>query len=151
MSLIRWLFNKGKRKSDDSPADKRTEPDLAVRFGALSHEVSEDEFSLIKAERKLKAKEWAALGHVEQQRRIVQGWRAKGLENRKQLKALGITQYKWRWVPNTGHECDACKENNGKIFSFDNPPNGSHPGDGYCCPDGYCKCSARAIIPGFED
>jgi uncharacterized protein with gpF-like domain len=123
---------------------------ISVNLSVVTREVSDEELKQIKAQRKQGRAEWAALGHSEQNRRIIESNRAKAQANRERQKKLGITHYIWCWTPNSGHDCESCASNNGKVFALDTPPKGSHPGDGYCCADGNCKCFAKAIIQGFD-
>jgi SPP1 gp7 family putative phage head morphogenesis protein len=60
---------------------------------------------------------------------------------------IGCTRYKW----STSHDqrvCARCQALNGKVFSWDNPPEGGHPGECECwrliCPD-YAKVPAGRL------
>jgi len=57
----------------------------------------------------------------------------------------GITQYTWL-TSKDQRTCKACARNNGKVFSWDSPPETGHPGEGNCCPDTHCRCQAIAVI-----
>jgi hypothetical protein len=43
------------------------------------------------------------------------------------------------------------KRNGGRVFSYDLPPPEGHVGEGECKSPDWCRCIARAIVPGFSD
>lgn len=53
----------------------------------------------------------------------------------------GITHYTWL-ATNDGRTRDAHAERNGKVFAWDDPPEGGHPGEAI-----RCRCVALAVIP----
>jgi hypothetical protein len=69
---------------------------------------------------------------------------------RERRVALGITHYKWIAVDVHG-TCDVAKRNGSKIFAYDKPPPEGHVQEGQCNSPDWCRCFAKAIIPGFED
>ncbi|CAH0447283.1 hypothetical protein LMG10661_03349 [Ralstonia syzygii subsp. syzygii] len=100
-----------------------------------------------KPRRKRRTKEEMAIARAE----LVEKMRVEGLERavreKAQQTAIGVEHYIWR-----GNVCDcpACEANDGKRFRWDKPPRTGHPGECTSCNDGYCKCYAEAIIPGFD-
>ncbi|HWE98846.1 MAG TPA: hypothetical protein VG248_03530 [Caulobacteraceae bacterium] len=79
-------------------------------------------------------------------------WRAWTAEvaayQRQRAMRLGVTSYVWRSaLPGI---CSVAARNNGRTFSFDDPPPDGHPGEGACDLD-WCKgCIMRSIIRGVE-
>jgi len=65
--------------------------------------------------------------------------------DRRNASAAGSTQYIWR---SCGDEdvCAACATKNGKRFAWNSMPIGGHPGQSGCCPSGWCRCYAEAVI-----
>lgn len=64
-------------------------------------------------------------------------------------REIGITHYVW--VTGDGAEaCPACALNNGRVFAWDEPPPGGHPGMRSCCGEGPCRCVAQAVFSGEE-
>lgn len=66
---------------------------------------------------------------------------------------LGITKFIWRTVGDervrtdeTAGENEGHQERNGKTYSWDDPPEGETPGEPI-----QCRCSAEAVVEGFED
>jgi hypothetical protein len=59
--------------------------------------------------------------------------------------ARGITEYVW--VGPAHGRCDIAACNNGRRFSYLNPPPEGHPGEGECHAGDYCRCSARPLVP----
>ena len=151
MTLISWLLKKIKKPVAEDSSMKNGIPDLVIQFGSTSHVVSDEEFKVIKAERKQQAKEWRALGRDEQNRRLAEKFRIKRQEDRARVKDLGITHYKWRTAGPCSNSCEECMKNEGKIFAWNKPSKIGHPGDHHCGPYGYCLCLAISIVPGFED
>jgi hypothetical protein len=147
MSLIAWLANKLRPASGKTSADNGKKPGLTVRLELHSHEVTDEEFSTIKAERRRKGKEWAALGWDEQQRRMIEKFRATAETNRKRAISADITHYIWLW-PGTP-ECDIGMRNNGKTFSYLDPPPEGHPCEGECHAKDWCRCMAKSVVRGF--
>jgi hypothetical protein len=139
MKLIAWLANKARRLFGKPNADNENDLGLTVRLEVQSHEVTHEEFLAIKAERKQKA---------EQRRRMIDKFRAIAETNRKRAISLGITHYVWSWpgVP----ECDIGMRNNGKTFSYLNPPPEGHPCEGECHAKDWCRCGAKSVVPGFS-
>ena len=148
MRLIAWLANKVERTLGKLSADKGKTPGLTVRLEVHSHEVTKAEFSAIKAERKQKAKEWAALGTDEQRKRMIEQFRANAELTRKKAMSLGITHYIWLW-PGTP-ECDIGMRNNGRTFSYLDPPPEGHPCEGECHAKDWCRCVTKSVIPGLS-
>lgn len=60
-------------------------------------------------------------------------------------KRLGVTHYIWRSAED-GDACKECQKNNGRKFSWSNPPKTGHPGEGHCCPKNLCRCYPEAVI-----
>jgi len=148
MRHIAWLANKVRRAFGKTSADKGEKLGLTVRLEVHSHEVTDEELSAIKAERKRKAKEWAALGWDEQRRRMIENFRATAESHRKRAISAGITHYIWLW-PSTP-ECDIGMRNNGKTFSYLDPPPEGHPCEGECHAKDWCRCIAKSVVPGFS-
>lgn len=67
----------------------------------------------------------------------------------RQLQA-GIYEYRWRSSGDV-RVCAACAANNGKRFFWTSPPSSGHPGEGKCCPERFCRCTAEAVILGLND
>lgn len=148
MRLIAFLANMVRRTFGKASANKGRELGVTVRLEVHSHEVTDEEFSTRKAERKRKEKEWAALGRDEQQRRMIEKFRETAESQRKRAVSVGITHYIWLW-PGTP-ECDIGMRNNGKTFSYlDTPPEG-HPCEGECHAKDWCRCVAKSVVPGFS-
>jgi hypothetical protein len=65
--------------------------------------------------------------------------------DRRNALAAGSTMYIWR---SCGDEdvCAACASKNEKRFAWNSIPIGSHPGQSDCCPSGWCRCYAEALI-----
>jgi hypothetical protein len=150
IKVISQLLNSIKKTKSKKSISENNKIGLTVGFGVNSREVTEEEFSEIKNERKRLAQEWSDLGKDGRLEKIVQISRAKAIEEKNRRFNLGIKKYKWIWV-DAGHECEVCKKRNGKIFKLSGKKDEIYPGEGYCCPDGHCKCLAKSIIPGFED
>jgi hypothetical protein len=72
-------------------------------------------------------------------------FRASFQRDRKNALAAGSTKYVWR---SSGDEdvCPACAKKNGRRFAWNSPPVGGHPGESGCCPSGWCRCYAEAVI-----
>ena len=69
--------------------------------------------------------------------------------NRKRSVALGIASYEWLAVDVHG-TCDVAERNGGKAFRYDKPPPEGHFGEGQCNSTDWCRCIAKAIVPGFS-
>lgn len=146
--LIGWIRNKFQRSFGKISLGDGKASGLNVRLEARTREVTDDEFAAMKAERKQKAKQWAALGKDEQQRRMIAKFRETAELNRKRAVSIGITNYVWLW-PGTP-ECDIGKRNNGKTFSYLNPPPEGHPCEGECHAKDWCRCTAKSVVSGFS-
>ena len=74
-------------------------------------------------------------------------FRATARFERERREAIGFQKYKWR-----GGEdgCDIGRRNEGKTFSSDKPPKDSHPGEGRCNSEDWCRCYAETVVPGFK-
>lgn len=59
--------------------------------------------------------------------------------------ARGITEYVW--VGPAHGRCAIARRNNGRRFSYLNPPPEGHPGEGECNACDYCRCAARPLVP----
>jgi hypothetical protein len=57
--------------------------------------------------------------------------------------AGGVTEYVW---VGSGR-CEIARRNNGRRFSYLNPPPEGHPGERECGACGQCRCAARPVIP----
>lgn len=80
--------------------------------------------------------------------RIGEKFRARSVSEKERQTNLGITHYIWSSCGDSS-TCDECAKNNGKKFSWNNPPKTGHPGEGLCCPKdevGYCRCAALACV-----
>ncbi|WP_431023800.1 phage minor head protein [Halomonas sp. H5] len=67
-------------------------------------------------------------------------------QKEKQVSA-GITHYRWS---SAGDErvCENCRANDGKIFSWNDPPQTGHPGEVKCCTEkSGCRCVAAPLLP----
>lgn len=69
--------------------------------------------------------------------------------NRRRATAVGITQYQWM-APHTPLDCARARQNDGKIFSYATPPPGGHPAEGECDATDWCRCFAKAVVPGLS-
>jgi hypothetical protein len=148
MRLIAWILNRAERIFGNASADQETLPGLTIQLKVQSEEVTDAEFAAIKAARKQKAKEWVALGRNEQRKRMIEKLRAGAEFKRKRAIAIGITHYVWLWpgVP----VCDIGMRNNGKTFSYLDPPKEGHPCEGKCHAKDWCRCSTKSIVKGFS-
>ena len=75
---------------------------------------------------------------------------AQAAYERKRRVALGITHYRWRACDVHG-KCDVAARNDGKVFSLTAPLPDGHPAEGRCNSPDWCRCTAAAVIPGFDD
>lgn len=73
--------------------------------------------------------------------------KANAKESRERMLSAGIKRYKWV-SSNDERVCQACRENNGKVFYWDGPPPSGHPGEVSCCSEPYCRCSASRFLIG---
>lgn len=148
MTLKSWLKKIFNRTGKPDSADTGHHEAITLQLVVKSHEVSDEEMAQIKQQRKQNAKEWAALGYAEQRRRRIEGFRANAQRNRERAMQAGITHYVWVWpkVP----ECDIGERNNGKIFSYAEPPPEGHPCEGECHAKDWCRCSTRSVVEGFS-
>lgn len=64
---------------------------------------------------------------------------------RMRQQAIGIKQYRWRGKLDD-RERDHHVKREGKIFDWDNPPSGGHPGS-----EIRCRCHAQAIFPELAE
>lgn len=64
-------------------------------------------------------------------------------------REIGITHYVWI-TGDDAEACPACALNNGRIFAWDEPPPGGHPGMRTCCAEGHCRCVAQALFSDEE-
>lgn len=60
----------------------------------------------------------------------------------------GVTEYTWRTCDDV-RVCEACAKNEGKVFSWESPPETGHPGEAQCCPNGHCRCLALPVLDKF--
>lgn len=63
----------------------------------------------------------------------------------------GLTHYVWLTAGKNAGVCPRCVALDGKRFAYAKPPRGGHPGENACCPRGWCRCVAVAVIPGIDD
>ena len=120
-----------------------------IQLGAVTREVSDEEYQNLLAQRRQAAKDWKALSKEEQNAIQAVDRRKKAAANKARMIGMGIEKFQWVYAGGR-HECEACKRNDGKVFSVARLPKSGFPGDGRCCPDGICNCYAHSIIPGFE-
>ena len=59
---------------------------------------------------------------------------------------IGSPGYTWR-SSRDAQTCPRCRSLEGKRFGWGKPPAGGHPGENGCCPDGWCRCWAEAVLP----
>jgi SPP1 gp7 family putative phage head morphogenesis protein len=64
-------------------------------------------------------------------------------------REIGITHYVWV-TGDDAQVCPACAANNGRVFAWDEPPLGGHPGMRSCCGERHCRCVAQAVFSGQE-
>lgn len=64
-------------------------------------------------------------------------------------REIGITHYVWV-TGDDADACPACARNNGRVFAWDEPPPGGHPGMRSCCGEAHCRCVAQAVFSGEE-
>lgn len=102
-----------------------------------------------KKPRKRRSKEQILMDELSKQEMTRERRRKTAIEQREERIKLGITHYTW----DAGIHADPrCVENHGKVFACKSAPATGHPGEGNCKPlDGYCRCIAKPIIPGFID
>lgn len=72
---------------------------------------------------------------------------ASAVEQRQ--REIGITHYVWV-TGDDAEVCPACAVNNGRVFAWDEPPPGGHPGMRSCCGEAHCRCVAQAVFSGEE-
>ena len=63
---------------------------------------------------------------------------------RARYKDAGCLFYIWYTVSDN-KACPICKERDRRIFSWDEPPEGGHPGECLLCPN-RCRCIARPVV-----
>jgi hypothetical protein len=68
---------------------------------------------------------------------------------RKRRVALGLIKYQWLAVDVHGC-CNVAKKNGGRIFSYVEPPPEGHVCEGECNSPDWCRCLAKALVPGFS-
>ena len=66
---------------------------------------------------------------------------------RERREQMGLSAYKWVAIP--GACCAIGAANDGKAFSSEKPPREGHPAEGACSSKDWCRCHAKAIVPGF--
>lgn len=122
---------------------------LAVQFGPITREVSDEEYEAIKAQRRQEAREWRALP-TEAKRQRAREARLKLIADQKgKLQKIGVKQIEWIHVG--GHSnCLKCAAKGGKLFLLEALPDGLFPGEDECCLSGDCHCISRAVILGFD-
>jgi hypothetical protein len=64
---------------------------------------------------------------------------------RKGALRAGSKKYIWR-TSGDGNVCPECAKNEGKLFAWDEPPIGGHPGETACCSSEWCRCFAEPIV-----
>lgn len=64
-------------------------------------------------------------------------------------REIGVTHYVWV-TGDDADACPACALNNGRVFAWDEPPPGGHPGMRSCCGEAQCRCVAQAVFSGEE-
>lgn len=64
-------------------------------------------------------------------------------------REIGVTHYVWV-TGDDAEVCPACALNNGRVFAWDEPPPGGHPGMRSCCGERDCRCVAQAVFSGEE-
>ncbi len=145
MTLMRWLKNKFHR--NPSARFGRSQPTCrpARTTGRKIPRGKRRGYGADKAAAQTKRQGMAALGHAEQRRRRIEAFRANAQHNRKRAMQSGITHYVWVWpgVP----DCDIGRRNNGKVFSYANPPPEGHPCEGECHAKDWCRCITKSVIP----
>ena len=77
--------------------------------------------------------------------KIVKRIKELGKASMKRQLDIGITEYTWLTAKDQ-RTCRACSKNNGKVFRWDTPPETGHPGEGKCCPNEHCRCTAIAVL-----
>lgn len=65
--------------------------------------------------------------------------------DKKRALMAGSTHYVWRSIGDSD-TCDICKENDGKMFAWNEKPAHGHAGCGNCKKNGYCRCYAEAVL-----
>lgn len=75
--------------------------------------------------------------------------RAISIKNAERMMSAGITHYRWL---SGGDErvCEQCQTNDGKTFSFMEPPATGHPGQVECCNGQACRCTMAPLIKGVD-
>jgi len=71
--------------------------------------------------------------------------RSYSLSEQRQQVSAGITHYIWQTAGDE-RTCPACAANDGKRFSWKNPPRTGHPGYHQCDGEGHCRCVAIADL-----
>lgn len=65
-------------------------------------------------------------------------------------REIGVTHYVWIASDDAG-ACPACALNNGRVFAWNEPPPGGHPGMRSCCAEQHCQCVAQAVFSEQEE
>ena len=60
--------------------------------------------------------------------------------------SIGCTSYIWRSSRDEA-VCPTCRAHDGKRFSYAKAPKAGHPGAVTCCDQGWCRCTAEAVLP----
>jgi hypothetical protein len=68
--------------------------------------------------------------------------------NRERCMSLGIRSYVWLAVDVQG-TCEVATKHGGKQIAYDSPPLEGHVGEGRCGSPDWCRCVAKAVVPGF--
>ncbi len=64
--------------------------------------------------------------------------------DRDRALSIGCKSFIWRTAKD-GSVCTECARNEGRRFSYKNPPKIGYPGD-HECPMGWCRCYAEPIV-----
>ena len=141
MGFISWLLNFLKPEENTQGVRDRARDSLVVKITTRAAPQGQPK----KPRKPRRSKD-----EIEAERAQQRVWLRKqsiqrAKEERAQQMGLGITHYTWQ---SSGDErtCDACAANDGKRFSWDNPPAIGHPDESTCCEEGHCRCCALAYL-----
>jgi len=88
---------------------------------------------------KRRSKEEIKLDNVKFSEKLAERSKAYSRVEKIKQTRMGVKRYTWLTCSDE-KTCPECAKNNGKTFSWDNPPPTGHPGEGKSCPNGHCRC-----------
>lgn len=152
MGFLSWLFGlkPRKKKTTEQMLDELT-VDMTKSLLSSPRVVVRASQQKTKSQPKKPRKPRRSKEEIEAERAQRKQWlikhnKQRSIDDRMRQIGLGITHYRWQTAGDE-RTCPACAANDGKIFSWNEPPpKTGHPGEGRCCVDaeGYCRCVALA-------